>query len=216
MKRTVSWSLILTAAVALVASGCASSRKKTTPELSNYEGKKVALVEVEGESTQTAIVEVALVNQLIKRGTFILVSKKEIDQARTQVGTDTSDWKAFAKAAGADIALRAKVIQFDADTHEGYSSEIVDDSQMAAERGEAHRKVEKVFKVKALRGRVQVELQFATLTGDNAGDLRYAVAQANEDVQESANKSAIHLPPKLRFLEKLTNQAFAKFFDQYN
>lgn len=202
--------------LALIATGCASSRKKTTPELSRYEGKKVALVEVEGEATATKIIEVSLVNQLVKRGTFVLVSKQEIDEARTSVGADTSDWKAFAKAAGADIALRARVIQFDATTHEGYSSEVVEDSQMAAERGEDHRMVEKRFKVKALRGKVQVELQFATLRGEDAGDLRYAIAQASEDVTESANKSAIHLPPKLRFLEKLTNQAFAKFFDQYN
>ncbi len=84
---------------------------------------------------------------------------------------------------------------------------------MAEERGESARKVEQLYKVKAIKGDVQVELQFATLADD---DIRYAVAEAQETVKAEGNKGGIHLPPKLGFLEKLTNEAFARFFHKYN
>jgi hypothetical protein len=34
-------------------------------------------------------------------------------------------------------------------------------------------------------------------------------------VQEKEGSSAIHLPPRLRFLEEITNEAFKNFFDRY-
>ncbi len=200
-------------AISLTAAGCSSAKKKTVPELNKLEGKKVALIEVQGEESSRKIVEVALVNQLIKNGTFILLPKQDVDAARVAVDQDSTDWKGVAKRAGAEVALRARVLKFSADTSEGYSSEIVDDSQMAEERGESARKVEQLYKVKAIKGDVQVELQFATLADD---DIRYAVAEAQETVKAEGNKGGIHLPPKLGFLEKLTNEAFARFFHKYN
>jgi hypothetical protein len=197
------------------ASGCSSGPKRTTPELSKLEGKKIALVEVEAEPTARRIVEVALVNQLMKRGTFELVSKQVLDTARIKPHTKLDDIAELAREAGADYALIAKVLEFDATTREGYSKEVVEDSQMAAERGEDARMTERTYKVKSLTGKVRVELTFIRAKADEDTDRRTAVAEADKVVTVEEKTSAARLPPKMRFLEELANEAFAKFFETY-
>ncbi len=196
----------------LLAFAC-SSAPKTTPELRRMHGKKVALVAIEGESTEVKIIEVALVNQLMANGSFFLISKEDVNKAKKAHDLDPRDWMGLAKRVGADYALRAKVIEFAADTQEGFSKIEVEDSQLAAERGEKERKTERVVKAARLDGRVKVELEF---TAASDGDRRIAVAEAEDQVSQEADKGAIHLPPKLRFLETLTNKAFKEFFDRYN
>ncbi len=205
------------AVVCLVAhaSSCSSGPKRTTPELSKLEGKKVALVEVEAEPTARRIVEVALVNQLVKAGTFELISKQDLEAARTKPDTDLTDKLEIARAAGADYALTAKVLEFDGTTREGYSKETVEDSQLAAERGEKERMTERVYKVKSLTGKVRVELTFVPAGEKDSPDRRSAVAEADEVVTAEARTGAARLPPKMRFLEELTNKAFARFFETY-
>ena len=200
--------IVLTLATA---AGCASA-KKTTPELSRMEGKKVALIEVNGEDTPRKVVEIALVNQLVDRGSFELIGKREVQAARDHVDQGVRDWKGIAKRAGAEIALKAKVLEFVADTREGYSAESVEDSQLAEETG-TDGKTERLYKVKAIQGKVRVQLTFADLV---TGDERTGVAEAEEEVRAEGNKGGIHLPPKLRFLEKLSNQAFKNFFEKYD
>lgn len=46
-------------------------------------GKKVALVAIEGEATEIKIIEVALVNQLMAHGSFFLISKEDLTKAWT-------------------------------------------------------------------------------------------------------------------------------------
>lgn len=199
--------------LALSLISCTTAKKnKTNPALAEMTGKKVALVSIEGEDTARRVVEVALINQLVQRGTFILVSKQDVEAARTAPQQDPRDWNGIAKRTGADYALRARVIQFQADQNEGYSSDTVYDSQLAEEQG-TDGKTERVYKVKSLDGHVRVELQFIRLS-DN--DTRIGFANADEKVEADAQKTAIHLPPSLRFLEKLSNKAFKEFFDQYN
>ncbi|MEK6579074.1 MAG: hypothetical protein AABZ55_07585, partial [Bdellovibrionota bacterium] len=188
-------------------------KKRTTPELGKMEGKKIALIEVDGEASSQAIVEVALVNQLLKHGSFILIEKKEVEAAKSQPDLSPLDWKGIARRAGGDYALRAKIIAFEGKNREGYSSQTVEDSQLAAERGENARKTERMYKVKSLEGTVQVQLEFADVTN---GDLRSAIAEKTETVTAEAKDSAAHLPLKLKFLEKLANEAFRQFFEQYN
>ena len=74
--------------------------------------------------------EVALVNQLLDRGSFELVNKRELQAARDHVDSAAGDWNAVARKAGADLALRAKVLEFSADTRDCYSSEEIEDSQL--------------------------------------------------------------------------------------
>jgi hypothetical protein len=200
--------------IVTILGGCKTARK-TTPELSRLEGKRVALVEVEGEETSRKIAEVALVNQLIKNGSFILISKQEIELARKAPEQDPMDWKGISRRAGADYALKTKVLKFDADVHEGYSEEIVDDSQMAEERGEEGRRVKRLYKVKAMKGAVQFQMDFTGVSEGSLQESRSGIAEASEEVKVEWNRAATHLPPKLRFLETLSNRAFEDFFKKY-
>jgi hypothetical protein len=197
-------------ALSAFAFGCSHARI-TTPELSRMQGKRVALVEMDGEATAKRIVEVALINQLVKRGTFLIVSKEDVDKARVAHDINPADWESVGKRAGAEYAIRAKVLEFAADEHEGYSSETVKDSQMEAETGEAE--TENVYKVKSLEGRVRVQMDFASLLEK---DLRSGIAEAEDKVVAEAKTARAELPPRLRFLETLSNEAFKKFFEKYN
>jgi hypothetical protein len=199
--------------LSLLLTGCSGKKIRTTPELSKLEGKKVALVEVEGESTARNIVEVALVNQLVRTGYFELVSKQDIQSARAAVDTDSSNPLAVARKAGADYALLAKVLSFDAHESKGYSEEKVHDTQLEQETGSGE--TTRVYTVKRLDGRVAVELNFTDVQPSGNGEVRSAVAEKSEQVTAEAKTEAAHLPPRLRFLEKLSNEAFRDFFEKY-
>lgn len=196
-----------------VFSSCSHGPKRTTPELSQYQGKKVALVDVDGESTARSVVEVALINQLTQKGTFILVAKQDVDTAKTDYCQDPTNLRGIAQRAGADYALKAKVLTFDATENQGYSEEKYEDSQLAEEQGDDAKDATRVYKVKSMTAKVKVELTF---TDVKTGETRSAPAEADDRVTSDARNEAIHLPPRLRFLEKVSNEAFAKFFDQYN
>lgn len=196
--------------LAVAGGACSSASKKTTPELSKMEGKKVALVDVVGEETARQAVEVALINQLTKRGTFYIVSKEDVEAARVQFQQDPSNWKGVAKRAGADYALKARVLEFKSDENVGYSRETVQDSQMEAETGQAE--TERLYKVKALTGSVRVELQFADL---GSGDTRVGIAEQQGKAEADERNGAAHLPPRLSFLEGLLEKAFHDFFERY-
>src|SRR5690606_5235159 len=139
--------------------------------------------------------------------------------ARAKPNTNPGDSAEIAREAGADYALTARVLEFDATTREGYSKETVEDSQMAAERGEDARMAERVYKVKSLTGKGRVERAFVETEGDTQrgahGERRTAVAEADEIVTAEGRTSSARLPPKMRFLEELTNKAFARFFETY-
>jgi hypothetical protein len=192
--------------------GCSSAQKKPEFKLGALSGKKVALVGIEAEPTARTMIEVALVNQLIERGSFILIPRQDVEAAKKAPEQDPTDWKGIAKAAGADVALRAVVHQFDSTLKEGYSTEWVYDSQIAAEQG-TDGKVEQTFPVKSLTTTVEVELLWTDLKQTPNATLS-TTAEASETVVENARKSAIHLPPKLRMLETITARAFKRLFDR--
>ena len=207
----ISVSLFIGFIAAIAFASCKTAPKKTTPELAKLAGKKVALVSVEAEDSARSMVEVALVNQLVQRGTFILVSQQDVEAARADFRQDPTNWRALARRAGADVALRAHVIALDATTRTGYDTEVVKDSQWEEETGEETRK--KTYKVKSLTGHVAIRLDFTDLSND---DNRTGVAIADEVVKAEEKKSPAILPMKLSFLEKLTNAAFKKFFIDYD
>jgi hypothetical protein len=199
--------------LSFVLGGCSHARKKTV-ELSDLQGKKVALISIDGEPTARSVVEVALVNQLIQHGSFDLVSKQDVEKARVAPAQDPTDWVGIARRAGADYALKAKVLEFESEEKNGYSSEKVEDSQMAEEMGENARTTERIYKVKSLTGTVRVQMDFSK-TDAKDPDNRSGVAESSESVTAEAKTEAAHLPPRLRFLEKIAGDAFRKFFDQY-
>lgn len=191
--------------------GCAGRRTKDTLELSDLKGKKIALVDIDGgEDTAQAVVETALVNQLIKRGTFILIAKQAVETAKAAPDQDLTDWKGIARRAGADYALRARILDFTASTRQGYSSETIEDSRLKAETGEGE--TQRLYKVKRMTGHVAVKLDFAGVTPETGKASRDEVAEATDQVTVEGRTEAAHLPPRLRFLEKIANEAFQKFF----
>ena len=195
----------------LLVSSCSSAPKKSSViEMTALEGKRVALVSIDGEKTAQKVVEVALVNQLVDRGSFILVSKNQIEKAKGAIEQDPSDWLGLAKRAGADYALRVRVLHFDAIEQSGYQTEEVLDSQLAEETG-TDGKTERVFKAKALDGKVQFELKFTEVANQHTTQ---GIAEAEERLEANAKTSSIQFPPRLRFLEKLSNQAFRDFFEK--
>jgi len=208
---------VLTVAAAMTVTSCASKPKRTTPKLSELEGRKVALVEVEAETTQRQMIEVALVNQLVRDGSFELISKQAIDEARRAPEISPDDWKALAKKAGAEVALRARVVEMEAKDHKGWTRIEKEDSLLAAEQGESARKSKQLVRAQSLEGRVQIELAFTDLiTSENPDtETRKAIAEATETVSSDQSQGPIQLPAKMRFLEKLVNRAFADFFEKY-
>jgi hypothetical protein len=206
----------LSIAVLLFSLACSSSQKskKTEPVLARIQGKTVALMAIEGEETAKKVVEVALINQLVRKGTFILVPKHAVEAARAEAEQDPNDWEEIARKVGADFALRVQVDDFAAEDRSGYSTEEVIDSQIAAEQG-TDGKTQQTFQVKSLDGHVKLQLLFTELTAGKHPD-QTGIAEAKDHFEASAKNSSIHLPPKLRFLEDLTNKAFRDFFDQYN
>ncbi len=174
-------------------------------------GKKVAIVEIDAEATSRKIIEVALINQLVERGTFILVAKEDVEAARISPELKATDWQGIARKAGADYALKVKTLEFFAEEKQGYSKEVTNDSQLAADRGDDG-KTERLYKVRALDGRVRFEMSFTELSKN---DTREAVASASDRVVAESKTSAAKLPPRLRFLESLSQKAFKEFFEQY-
>jgi len=210
---------LVTAAFALglglVTSSCTSA-KKTEPELGKLSESRIALVEIEGEDTARRVAEVALINEIQRRGTFELVSKEDVQKARQRPDTDPSDWRAIARATGAQAALRIKVIRFEATVESGYSKDVVEDSELNAEQGRKGAKSSRLVKIKRLTGNVAYDVEFA-LGLEKAGttDSRHAVTKAEGTEEQPEAVAAARLTPRLRFLESLTGQAFQKFFDRY-
>jgi hypothetical protein len=146
----------------------------------------------------------------VKRGTFILVSKEDVDAARTAPSQDPTDYKGIALRSGADYALEAKVEEFSAKTTSGYSAVDENDSQLEAETGSG--KSQRLYKVRQMVGRVAVKLTFVDT---HTGEVRSAVAEADGTATAENKEQAEYLPPKLRFLEGISNDAFQKFFEKY-
>ena len=201
-------SLAVLAGVFFGLAACSSPKKKADLTFKDIEGKKVALVSIEAEPTAKKIIEVSLVNELIQNGSFILISKQDLEKAKEHPHQDPMDWRGIARRAGAEVALQAHAIEFSAETHQGYSREQVIDSQLAEELG-TDGKTERLYKVKQLTGRVQIELEWTELSSDFTLKTQ---AQAQQSVTAEAKSRAIHLPPKMQFLAKLTQEAIHQFF----
>ncbi len=201
------------ASVSLIAVGCSSAKKRPENEarLSDFAGKKIAIIEITGETTGQRIAEVALINQIRKRGTFVLVSKKDVSTARVAFDQDPTARLEIAKRAGADLALVMDVRRFSAEVRKGFDRNREYDSQMAEDRGENEAEVDRLIPVHTMEGEVQFDLAFMPVDGSEP---KQGEAAASRSITERAKDAAIHLPPKLRFLEELSNEAFEKYFEQ--
>jgi len=197
---------------------CSSASKRTTPRLSEMEGMRVALVEIDAEPSTRLSVEVSLVNELISRGSFILVNKADLEKAKQDPALAPGDHFALGQKLGTDYILKARVLNFSAEESSGYVNVRIEDSQLAAEQGDGARWTEKPVKAKSLIGTVQIELEFTDIRKSNShtnDSVRTGLAVATERVDATEAKGAIHLPSRLSFLDKLTKKAIREFFNQY-
>jgi hypothetical protein len=223
LARFLAGSLVGTLSVATALSfgfGCSSRPPRTTPKLSELEGKRIALVEVGAEPTQRAMIEVALVNQLQSEGTFELIAKEEIQKAKAAPDVDTTDLQALGRSVGADYLLQIEVLALEATERSGVDRITVEDSQLAEEQGEDARQTTRLVKVKSLTGKVSLKIRFTPVRplGAPATPLtepREAVATQEDRVTAREEKTAIRLPGRIRFLETLIQKAFSDFFKQY-
>ncbi len=206
--------------------GCSSPSTKKTEgaptakhSWKQWQGKKIAFIEVVDDlhslatPTNKRIIEVALINQLAALPDhLVLVAKSVIEAAKLQPQQNPLDWEGIARAAGADVAVRARVLQMTVDRQAGFVNQAVVDSQWQAEQGNDAQRLAQVA-VQGLRGHVEIGLEWL----DFATQARLSLqASASAQTEQKAETEAIHLPPMLRFLENLTNKAFKDCFSAYN
>ncbi len=205
----------------LLSSGCKSAPKATDghpkAEFKSFEGKKIAFVEVDtvrGGETARKVVEVSLVNELLKRGTFELVSKEEIAAARAEPEQDPTDLIGIAKRTGAQASLRIKVLEFLSEEKQGYSEQEIEDSYLEKERGKSDKKNTRLYKVKALDSKVQYQIELRDLTQEPNPIFTDTIEKKSRIEADESKGRAARLPPRLRVLESLSQAAFVDFFDR--
>ncbi|MBN20148.1 MAG: hypothetical protein CL678_02585 [Bdellovibrionaceae bacterium] len=194
--------------VSLLGLHCSSSTKKI--ELSEFSGKSVALVEMKGTPTAQRITEVALINQLVHHGSFKLIPKKRIEQLKSQYDTDSTQLVSIAKKANADYALWIDIQQFKAEDEKTKVFKKTIDEDLLAETGSGV--TEKVVPLITREGVYSASVRFMNLQTEktSTGEVFSEKKEIHEEI-----KSAIHLTPKLRFLEMLAEDAFQKFFKEH-
>ena len=176
-------------------------------DFDQIKGRKIALLSISGEQTGRKIVEVALVNQIKKRGTFSMVSKQSIEKSKERVEQDPMDDAGIAKGAGADLGLRVEILKFDAQEHTGYSKEEIEDDELKAERGDG--KATRYFRAKSVEYDIQYRLDFTDVTNNTK---RIALLQKQDRELAEEQKGSMRFSPRLRHMEKLTNEMFDEFF----
>ncbi len=155
------------------------------------------------------MVEVAIVNELIKRGDFELISKKEFERARSEVEASPLAIAETAKRLGAHLLLKAEVRESTVDAEQGYDRVETEDSALRDETGNG--KTDRLIKVKRLTGRVTIYFEFQDLA---TSETRSALETESEELRETEERGAIRLPPKLRFLERVVQKTVTRFFEQ--
>ncbi len=194
----------------LAAAGCSSAKKKV-PELSELLGKKIALIEIDGEATARTTVEVALANEIARRGTFILIPKLDLQKARVLPHVDPTDPRSIGKAAGADWAMKVSVKSWDSTETEGYDAiEEEEDSLLKKETGSG--KSSRLAKVKLLKTTVEIEVELIEVDSD---DVRKGTAREESSHRAVGTEGRPKTPWKLSELEKVAGRAFRAFFDRY-
>jgi hypothetical protein len=140
-------------------SACTSSQKKShEPELAAVYGKSVALTELKTESfSHQKLVRSSLIDQLVNRGTFVLVSKYAVEEAREALGV-AANLKQVAQKAGGEYMLRIELLKLVPTQAEETSQE------------------------KVKEGRAELKLEFTNLS---QGGIFSDLAQSRDQIREN-------------------------------
>ena len=198
---------------------CACSGAKRRPDvLELAEGRKIALLDVDGEGGASArsVVEVGLINALSEGGQFELVSKQDVQAAKDLPTIDPTNLKSITLASGADFGMVIHVRKFFAEETTGITKERVFDSQLAQERGKDEGETDRLIHVKRLNGDLTLGFELVDAqTGDRTGPDTSPknIISAHDEVTADTHEGAAHLPPRLRFMERLAQRTIRAFLN---
>ncbi len=169
-------------------------------------GKIIALAEVRGSKEARDLVEVALVNDIIEKGSLYVVDRATVAEALTAYPAE-NDRQRLGKKVGADYVLTLAIEEFKVVDRQGLDAVEEEDSVLTEEWREKKPVIAKSYKkVRGVEGIVRLRFDFLEVgTGENA----YSGAG---EARETFNSRERDLPRKMQLLESLTSQAVSDFF----
>ena len=195
--------------LALLFEGAGCSHKKVKERLSQKDlrSKVVALIGVDGAKEAALQTEIAIVNQVIEKGTFQIIDRAAVQAALVGHPAD-GDWVALGHELNADYVLRLTVVEFKAETRQGYDVNEEEDSLLSTEnRTPRKQKWKHYSKVKSQEGYVKLRVEFFDVATHEM-----AQSEATE-ARRIFNSRDGEIPRKLKMLEELTAQAVATYFE---
>lgn len=169
-------------------------------------GKIIALAEVRGSKEARDLVEVALVNDIIEKGSLYVVDRATAAEALVTYPAE-NDRQRLGKKVGADYVLTLAIEEFKVTDRQGLDAVEEADSVMTEEWHEKKPVAAKSYKkVRSSEGIVRLRFDFLDVgTGERADE---GVGEA----RETFNSRERDLPRKMQLLESLASRAVADFF----
>lgn len=187
---------------------CASKKKNLSEPLTQrtLRGKIIALAEVRGPKEARDLVEVALVNDIIDKGSLYIIDRPTVAEALATYPAE-NDRQRLGKKVGADYVLTLAIEEFKVVDRQGLDALEEEDSVMTEEWREKKPVVAKSYKkVRSSEGIVRLRFDFLDV---GTGERAYA---GIGEARETYNSRERDLPRKMQLLESLATQAVSDFF----
>lgn len=208
MNRLPKATLSILALLLLFVPACASKKKNQTETLSQHalRGKIIALAEVRGPKEARDLVEVALVNDIIEKGSLYVVDRTTVAEALATYPAE-NDRQRLGQKVGADYVLTLAIEEFKVIDRQGLDAVEEEDSVLTEEWREKKTVVAKSYKkVRSSEGIVRLRFDFLDVS---TGERAYSGVG---EVRETFHSRERDLPRKMQLLESLTSQAVTDFF----
>lgn len=207
-QRSQSLSVALFLFSQIFLAGCAHKKTIQPVTLSNLVDKHVALAEVKGSVESVKHVEVAIINEILDHGRFMIVDKATVQDALSIYPTE-SDYEGLGKKVGADYVLGVKIKNFDIKERQGYDKVVTEDSVLTEESGEKKPVMgTRYVKVKSFEGLVKLECTFFDVLANKVTYQGIGEATATENSRDKKYMG------KMDLLERLSGQAITDFFEK--
>ncbi|MEW6057877.1 MAG: hypothetical protein AB1540_14815 [Bdellovibrionota bacterium] len=188
--------------------GCAHKKKAEPVTLKRLQSKRVALVEIRGESESKKHVEAAILNEILDHGRFEIVDRNSVLDAQVTYPHE-SDWQRLGQKVGADYVMSVRVLDFSAKDRQGFDKIEEEDSVLTEESGSKEPVIGTRYqKVRAIEGNVKLQIVFFDVAQNAV--LHQGMGSAKE-VRNSRDKTSFR---KMDMLDKLSREAIANFFNE--